>query len=38
MKDARVVLVPACDALHGIGTTITSMETVGALMAAQPLL
>jgi hypothetical protein len=33
-----VVLVPVQDALRGIGTTITSMETVGALMATQALL
>jgi ADP-ribose pyrophosphatase len=31
--DLSVVLIPAADALRGIGTTITSMETVGALMA-----
>jgi hypothetical protein len=30
-----VVLIPAGDVLRGIGTTITSMETVGALMTAQ---
>jgi hypothetical protein len=28
-------LMPAGQALSGIGTTITSMETVGALMAAR---
>lgn len=36
--DMSVVLIPAADALRGIGTTITSMETVGALMSAQPTL
>jgi ADP-ribose pyrophosphatase len=36
--DMSVVLVPVRDALRGIGTTITSMETVGALMATQALL
>ena len=36
--DMSVVLVPVQDALRGIGTTITSMETVGALMATQALL
>jgi hypothetical protein len=30
-----VTLIPAADALHGIGTTITSMETIGAMMAAR---
>ncbi|HEV3380291.1 MAG TPA: hypothetical protein VG142_04860 [Trebonia sp.] len=33
--DMSVVLIPAGDALRGIGTTITSEETVGALMTAQ---
>lgn len=33
--DMSVVLLPVDDALRGIGTAITSMETVGALMAAQ---
>jgi ADP-ribose pyrophosphatase len=33
--DMSVVLMPAGQALSGIGTTITSMETVGALMAAR---
>ena len=33
--DMSVVLMPAEEALHGIGTVITSMETVGALMAAR---
>lgn len=33
--DMSVVLIPADEALAGIGTTITSMETVGALMAAR---
>jgi ADP-ribose pyrophosphatase len=33
--DMSVVLMPAEQALSGIGTTITSMETVGALMAAR---
>jgi hypothetical protein len=32
--DMSVVLIPVEDALSGVGTTITSMETVGALMAA----
>ena len=36
--DMSVVLIPAEDALSGIGTTITSMETVGALMAARSVL
>ena len=36
--DMSVVLVPVQDALRGIGTTITSMETVGALMATQAML
>lgn len=31
--DMSFVLVPVQDALRGIGTTITSMETLGALMA-----
>jgi hypothetical protein len=30
-----VVLMPVDQALGGIGSTITSMETVGALMAAR---
>jgi ADP-ribose pyrophosphatase len=34
--DMSVVLMPVEQALSGIGTTITSMETVGALMAARP--
>jgi 8-oxo-dGTP pyrophosphatase MutT (NUDIX family) len=33
--DLSVVLIPVQDALAGIGTVITSMETVGALMAAR---
>jgi hypothetical protein len=33
--DMSVALVPAADALRGIGTTITSMETIGAMMAAR---
>jgi ADP-ribose pyrophosphatase len=33
--DMSVVLMPVEQALSGIGTTITSMETVGALMAAR---
>jgi ADP-ribose pyrophosphatase len=33
--DMSVVLLPVAEALNGIGTTITSMETVGALMAAR---
>jgi 8-oxo-dGTP pyrophosphatase MutT (NUDIX family) len=33
--DMSVVLLPVQEALDGIGTTITSMETVGALMAAR---
>ena len=36
--DMSVVLIPVEDALNGIGTTITSMETVGALMAARSVL
>jgi hypothetical protein len=32
--DMSIVLMPAEQALSGIGTTITSMETVGAPMAA----
>ncbi len=36
--DMSVVLIPAADALNGIGTLITSMETVGALMAARTVL
>jgi len=33
--DMSVVLLPAGDALCGVGTTISSMETIGALMAAR---
>jgi ADP-ribose pyrophosphatase len=33
--DMSVVLIPAAEALAGIGTLITSMETIGALMAAR---
>jgi ADP-ribose pyrophosphatase len=33
--DMSVVLIPVEQALNGIGTTITSMETVGALMTAR---
>ncbi len=33
--DMSVVLMPVEQALSGIGTTISSMETVGALMAAR---
>jgi 8-oxo-dGTP pyrophosphatase MutT (NUDIX family) len=33
--DISVVLLPIREALDGIGTIITSMETVGALMAAR---
>lgn len=33
--DMSVVLVPAAEALRGIGTIITSMETIGALMAVR---
>jgi ADP-ribose pyrophosphatase len=33
--DMSVVLLPVAEALNGIGTGITSMETVGALMAAR---
>ena len=33
--DMSVVLIPAADTLRGIGTTITSMETIGALMAVR---
>jgi 8-oxo-dGTP pyrophosphatase MutT (NUDIX family) len=33
--DISVVLLPVAQALGGIGTVITSMETVGALMAAR---
>lgn len=36
--DISVVLLPVREALDGIGTIITSMETVGALMAARTLL
>ncbi len=34
--DMSVVLMPIAQALHSIGDTITSMETIGALMAARP--
>jgi hypothetical protein len=30
-----VVLVPVAEVLEGVGSTITGMETVGALMAAR---
>jgi ADP-ribose pyrophosphatase len=33
--DMGVVLLPVHEALTGIGSTITSMETIGALMAAR---
>jgi hypothetical protein len=33
--DMSVVLLPVAEALNGMGTSITSMETVGALMAAR---
>jgi len=33
--DMSVVLVPVAEALAGIGTLITSMETIGALLAAR---
>ena len=33
--DISVVLLPIEQAINGIGSTITSMETVGALMAAR---
>jgi ADP-ribose pyrophosphatase len=33
--DMSVILLPVTEALNGIGTSITSMETVGALMAAR---
>jgi ADP-ribose pyrophosphatase len=33
--DMSIVLMPVEEALHAVGTTITSMETVGALMAAR---
>jgi ADP-ribose pyrophosphatase len=33
--DMSVVLVSVADALRGIGTTITGMETIGALMAVR---
>ena len=33
--DMSVVLIPADDVLCGIGTSIVSMETVGALMATR---
>jgi ADP-ribose pyrophosphatase len=33
--DMSVVLVPVAEALHGIGATITGMETIGALMAVR---
>jgi hypothetical protein len=32
--DMSVVLIPVDEALRAVGDTITSMETVGALMAA----
>ena len=31
-----IVLMPVEQALQAVGTTITSMETVGALMVARP--
>jgi ADP-ribose pyrophosphatase len=34
--DLSVVLVPVAEAVEGVGAKITSMETVGALMAARP--
>jgi hypothetical protein len=34
--DMSIVLMTARQALQAVGTTITSMETVGALMTAQP--
>jgi hypothetical protein len=33
--DMSVVLIPVDEALRAVGDTITSMETVGALMAAR---
>ena len=33
--DMSVVLIPVEEALRAVGATITSMETVGALMAAR---
>jgi hypothetical protein len=33
--DMSVVLLPVAEALNGIGTSITTMETVWALMAAR---
>ena len=33
--DMSVVLIPAGEALRGIGTIITSMETIGAMMATR---
>lgn len=33
--DMSVVLVPVAEVLDGVGSTITSMETAGALMAAR---
>jgi len=33
--DMSVVLIPVDEALRAVGATITSMETVGALMAAR---
>jgi ADP-ribose diphosphatase len=34
--DMSIVLMPVEQALQAVGTTITSMETVGALTAARP--
>ena len=34
--DMSIVLMPVEQALQAVGTTITSMETVGALMVARP--
>ena len=36
--DMSVALILAAEALAGIGTLITTMETVGALMAARAVL
>jgi ADP-ribose pyrophosphatase len=36
--DMSLVLIPPAEALAGIGTLITSMETIGALMAARTVL
>jgi len=33
--DMTVAVIPAAEVLRGIGTTITSMETIGALMAVR---